>query len=367
MMPMNEILREKRKALGLTQEQVAERLGVSAPAVNKWEKGATYPDVALLPALARLLGTDLNTLLCFQDGLSKQEIGQILQEATVVLQKEGIQHGFDFVMRKVREYPACMALLHPAAMLLQGALIMAPLNAAEKQPFEEQVTTLYARVAASGEEPFCGRAAFLLVSRYLAQDEFSKAQELLDILPDRSAMEKRTLQSALFLRRKQPEQAALILEQLLRTNACMELQGILHQLAEVALQEGRAEDAVSIARRTGQVAQLLELGDYYAAMPLFDVAVAREDVPGALSALKTMLDAVPTSLGLSCGLFYRHIASQAPAEAVNAAALKILPPLLTELEENEKYGFLRSEPEFQQLLRQYRAQIAAKADSEKHA
>ena len=42
-MPMNEIIREKRKSLGLTQEQVAERLGVSAPAVNKWEKGATYP------------------------------------------------------------------------------------------------------------------------------------------------------------------------------------------------------------------------------------------------------------------------------------------------------------------------------------
>ena len=358
-MPMNEIIREKRKSLGLTQEQVAERLGVSAPAVNKWEKGATYPDVTLLPALARLLGTDLNTLLCFQDGLSQQEIAQITKRAAAVLEQEGTAQGFAFVMQKVREYPACTEFLHTAAMLLNGALIMSPLSAGEKQPLEEQVTALYVRVAASGEEPFCSRAAYLLVSRYLAQEEFAKAQELLDTLPQRGAIDKRTLQSALFLKQKQPQQAAPILEGLLRTNAAMELLGILHQLAEAALLEGRAEDAAEIARRAGQIAQLLELGDYYAAMPLFDVAVARKDASGALSALKTMLAAVTTSLGLSPGLFYRHIAARSPAEAVNLAAIKLFPPLLTELEGNETYEFLRAEPEFQQLLRQYRAQYPA--------
>jgi len=35
-MPMNLVIQEKRKALGLTQEQVAEYLNVSTPAVNKW-------------------------------------------------------------------------------------------------------------------------------------------------------------------------------------------------------------------------------------------------------------------------------------------------------------------------------------------
>ncbi len=54
-MSMDQIICEKRKALGLTQEQVANYLGVTTPAVNKWEKGTTCPDIALLPALARLL------------------------------------------------------------------------------------------------------------------------------------------------------------------------------------------------------------------------------------------------------------------------------------------------------------------------
>ena len=73
-MKINEIIRKQRLTKGLTQEQVANYLGVSAPAVNKWEKGTSYPDITLLPPLARLLGTDLNTLLSFQDDLSETEV-----------------------------------------------------------------------------------------------------------------------------------------------------------------------------------------------------------------------------------------------------------------------------------------------------
>lgn len=58
-MKINEIIKVKRQELQLTQEKVAEYLGVSTPAVNKWEKGISYPDITLLPALARLLKTDL--------------------------------------------------------------------------------------------------------------------------------------------------------------------------------------------------------------------------------------------------------------------------------------------------------------------
>ena len=36
-----------RRAKGLTQEQLAEMLGVSAPAVSKWETDSSYPDITL--------------------------------------------------------------------------------------------------------------------------------------------------------------------------------------------------------------------------------------------------------------------------------------------------------------------------------
>ena len=44
-MKIQEIIRQKRLEKRLTQEQLAERLGVTAPAVNKWEKGVSYPEI----------------------------------------------------------------------------------------------------------------------------------------------------------------------------------------------------------------------------------------------------------------------------------------------------------------------------------
>ena len=41
-MKLNEQIREHRKKVGLTQEQVANYLGVSTPAVNKWESGVSH-------------------------------------------------------------------------------------------------------------------------------------------------------------------------------------------------------------------------------------------------------------------------------------------------------------------------------------
>ena len=52
-MQIGEKIKNYRKTAGLTQEQVADYLDVSTPAVNKWEKGNTYPDISLLPAILR--------------------------------------------------------------------------------------------------------------------------------------------------------------------------------------------------------------------------------------------------------------------------------------------------------------------------
>ncbi len=54
-------IRKHRHEKGWTQEQLAEKIGVSPQAISRWEKGTTYPEMELIPALARLLGvtTDL--------------------------------------------------------------------------------------------------------------------------------------------------------------------------------------------------------------------------------------------------------------------------------------------------------------------
>lgn len=55
-----------RRSKGLTQDEVASRLGVSAQAVSKWENDISYPDISLLAPLAELLGVSIDELLSVQ-------------------------------------------------------------------------------------------------------------------------------------------------------------------------------------------------------------------------------------------------------------------------------------------------------------
>ena len=52
-----------RKAKGITQSELGERIGVSFQAVSKWERGETLPDVAILPDLAKILETTVDFIL----------------------------------------------------------------------------------------------------------------------------------------------------------------------------------------------------------------------------------------------------------------------------------------------------------------
>ena len=52
-----------RKEKGLTQEQLAEMLNISAQAISKWENDVSCPDISVLPKLSEVLGTTTDELL----------------------------------------------------------------------------------------------------------------------------------------------------------------------------------------------------------------------------------------------------------------------------------------------------------------
>jgi transcriptional regulator with XRE-family HTH domain len=62
-MTLGEKLSEKRRAKNMTQDDVAEKLGVTPQAVSKWENDASCPDISLLPTIAALYETTIDELL----------------------------------------------------------------------------------------------------------------------------------------------------------------------------------------------------------------------------------------------------------------------------------------------------------------
>ena len=65
------IINERRRERGMTQEQLAEKLGVTYQAVSKWENGLACPDIALLPVIAGVFDTTVDALF----GLEAKKAG----------------------------------------------------------------------------------------------------------------------------------------------------------------------------------------------------------------------------------------------------------------------------------------------------
>lgn len=351
-MPTNQIIRDKRKEIGLTQEQVADYLGVSTPAVNRWESGATYPDIALLPALARLLKIDLNTLLCFHEGLSEQEISHFCKGIVDTIQENGFESGYNIAIKKIQEYPSCAALIYYSGLVLDGALMMSEISVDEKEKYSISIMSLYERSANCGDEKIKNNATYMLASKYMRHEQYTKAQETLDLLPERNTLDKKRLQANLFISQGKLAEAGQLLERELLLVEINEVQMTLICLAEIALKEGHQEDAVRLSEVSRKAAELFDLWGYYAFIAPLQVALAQQNAAESISLLKSILGAALLPWNVKDSALYHHIADKMNHESVG---LKMLPGLLSEIENDPKYAFLRANTEFQQLLEHYHA------------
>lgn len=60
---MGEIISTLRKEKGMTQKDIADKLGITDKAVSKWERDVAFPDTATIPKLAEILGVSVEELM----------------------------------------------------------------------------------------------------------------------------------------------------------------------------------------------------------------------------------------------------------------------------------------------------------------
>ena len=100
-----------RHEKNVTQEQLADFLGVTKASVSKWENQQSMPDILLLPRLAVYFDVTIDTLIGYEPQLSKEQIQKIYQELAL----EFATGSWDEVMEKCREkvhsYYSCYPFL----------------------------------------------------------------------------------------------------------------------------------------------------------------------------------------------------------------------------------------------------------------
>lgn len=348
-MTIHQVIQERRKLLGLTQEKVAEYLGVTAPAVNKWEKGSTCPDIALLPPLARLLQTDLNTLFGFYADITEQERILFCREVREAVAADGLDAGFALAREKLRLFPNSDRLLHDLALLLRG-LLMTGTDTEKAQGYLEQIDDWYARLAESGEPAIRNGACFMLAGRALGTGQYETAQGYLDRMPNRNdTPDKRMLQAGIWLAQGRAEDAARLLQQAL-FGAVSDVQMILLKLLDAELAAGDREAAAYAAARVTRLAEAFDLSPYSAVVAPFLLAQADGDTARMVPLLRQMLEALSAGWSFAASPLYRRV--QAGDSGASAAGMVEM--LLHELERDEKYSALRENEDFQALLAEYR-------------
>ena len=77
---LGENIKALRQEKSITQETLANYLGVSFQSVSKWERGLTYPDITLLPALAVFFGVSTDELLGINKSSDEEELSKLLED-----------------------------------------------------------------------------------------------------------------------------------------------------------------------------------------------------------------------------------------------------------------------------------------------
>ncbi len=368
-MPISDVIRERRKALGLTQEQVADRLGVTAPAVNKWERGGTYPDIMMLAPLARLLETDVNSLLCFREELTEAEISEFCSKLSEVMIRDGIDAGTALADKKICEYPTCMPLIYQITMTLQGGFIFAAAELKSEadeeynRKYDENILRRYEYIVENCEEyRVKNGAAFMLAGEYIRREQYEKAEDILNQLPEREA-DKRHLQAQVLMGQGRLDEAGRILEGGVLGNI-NEVHMHLMKLLDIAMEEGDEKRAEEIVKAGAQMAEVFQLGSYTPVLLPLELAVKRRDSGRAVKYIRQVMETPLEYWKPSKGGIYSHIrtkrqsGSQTEKNREALAMEKIYSTLFLEIQTSPEYEFLKENEEFRKFTDEYREKLA---------
>lgn len=344
-MQIGEVIRANRRRLGLTQEQVADRLGVTAPAVNKWEKGAALPDITLLAPIARLLDVSLEELLSFREELTEEEVRSLIRQGDERLSKGPYDEAYAWVRQTLAQWPNCEKLtLHLIQMLDSWARMQGLPVDGERDKY---IMDGYTRLLDSRDEDIRRSAAESLVGLHMWREEYEGAEAFLKYFSKYDPLGK-LLRGQVLEKTAQPE-ALKTYEELLFSGGNM-LNMVLQFMQVMALRADDTPRARMLAEKQCALAKVLEMGDYAAASPLLEVCIREKDADGLISLVERLLASVGTLGAFTASPLYEHMTLKSVEPDFAPMVRK---SLVQDFREGEEYAFVGDDPRWRAMLEKY--------------
>lgn len=343
-MNIGTVIRENRKNKNMTQEEMASRLGVTAPAVNKWENGNSMPDIMLLAPIARLLDITLDTLLSFNEELTEKEIKAFIEEADERFKNESYEDVFVWAKKILEMYPNCESLIMNIAVILDAQRLFKEIPEHEK--YDAYIYDCYKRILGSRDENMRQRAADALFGFYVRHEQYEQAEEVLAYIPEQNPERKRK-QAQLYSETGQIQEAYQTYEEILFSGYQI-MSAVFHGMYMLALQAKDMKRAHMFADKQTNLAVLFEMGKYHEIGCKLELATLEQDVDATIDIMEKMLAGLSDINHFSKATLYEHMTFQEPREEFMQG---LKDNLLACFWDEETYGFLKEDKRYQELLK----------------
>lgn len=341
-MEIGEVIRENRKRKNITQEEMANRLGVTAPAVNKWENGNSQPDIMLLAPIARLLDITLNTLLSFEEELTTEEINNIVYEMNTKLKNENYEEVFKWAKGKIEQYPNCEQLIWQMALILDAWRLAKDIPDAEK--YEGYINDCYVHALDSEDENIRNRAADSLFGFYSRKEEYKKAEEYLKYFSNQNPERKRK-QAFIYSKTNRVNEAYKAYEELLFSGYNM-MNMIFQNIYILAMKDKDKEKAYKLVEKQRELANIFEMGEYHEVSCKLDLVTAERDVEATIETMERLLGSVDNISDFTKSTLYEHMEFKKLEENFITELHK---SLLTSFSDRQTYSYMKKNKRWQEL------------------
>lgn len=177
---IGKIISANRKEKGVTQEELANHLGVSKPAVSKWESGQSYPDILLLPELASFFNITVDQLMGYEPQMTNEDVRKLYRNLSDRFAKEPFDKVYSDCEEYIKKYFSCWYLQLQMGLLFINHVSLAG-SPERGQQILERTMELFKRVEKSSEDVALAKQALKLqVVCHLVLQQPVEAIDILD-------------------------------------------------------------------------------------------------------------------------------------------------------------------------------------------
>lgn len=183
-MSIGTTIKKLRRERDMTQEQLAEYLGISACAISQWECDRTAPDISQIPLLVRIFGITSDELLGISDLNKEAEIMRLHEEIYELNRIGKKRESFDLAVQAHRMYPDSYDLMYAFASLFTYVYNDKDFPDDEKKKLlAESIKLLEAIMAGCTDENLRINAMSTILWMYRESDQLDKAHEVVKKFP----------------------------------------------------------------------------------------------------------------------------------------------------------------------------------------